>query len=104
MCQNYENLHIEVFRHDELKAAWCQIEKWSEIGQNIVRFKMAAISCNSFTDIAIVKVRYCQMVGEGGGMVNHRAQRIKAFISKSSRGNSVAASSVLVLRVTVFIN
>ena len=39
-----------------------------------------------------------------GGTVNHGAQRIKAFISKSSCGNSVAASSVLLFRVTPFIN
>ena len=36
--------------------------------------------------------------------VNHGAQGIKAFISKSSRGNSVAASSVLMFRITPFIN
>ena len=39
-----------------------------------------------------------------GGTVNHGAQRIKAFISKSSRGNSVATLSVLVFRATPFIN
>ena len=39
-----------------------------------------------------------------GGTVNHGAQRIKAFISKSSCGNSVAASSVLMFGVTPFIN
>ena len=54
MCKNYENLQIGVFRHDKLNAAWCQTEKWPEIGQNGVRFKMAAISCNSFIDIAVV--------------------------------------------------
>ena len=43
-------------------------------------------------------------LGEGGGTVNHGAQRIKAFISKSSHGNSVAASSVLMFRITPFIN
>ena len=44
------------------------------------------------------------LLGVGGGTVNHGAQRIKAFISKSSHGNSIAASSVLVFRVTPFIN
>ena len=53
--------------------------------------------------LSLGSVNHCQSRGRVA-TVNHGAQRIKAFISKSSSGNSVAASSVLMFRVTPFIN